>query len=54
MLNGRLPDLDPSVADAVADVNVRLTVSYALQPIDPDEAARRVETVVHGMLLVGR
>ncbi|MFJ9555019.1 TetR family transcriptional regulator [Nocardiopsis sp. NPDC101807] len=54
MLNGRRPDLDPSVADAVADVNVRLTVSYALQPIDPDEAARRVETVVHGMLLVGR
>lgn len=53
MLRERRPDLDASVADAVADVNVRLTVSYALQPIDPDEAARRVGAVVHGMLLVG-
>ncbi|WP_306366311.1 TetR/AcrR family transcriptional regulator [Nocardiopsis sp. CC223A] len=48
------PDLGPDLAEAVADVGVRLTVSYALQPIDPAEAARRIETVTHGMLLVGR
>lgn len=51
MLCERCPELDIPVAEAVADVNLRLTVSYALQPIDPDEAARRVEAVVHGMLL---
>ncbi|WP_150239192.1 TetR/AcrR family transcriptional regulator [Nocardiopsis quinghaiensis] len=48
------PGLADSAAEAAADVALRLTVSYSLQPIDPDEAARRVETVVHGMLLVGR
>lgn len=53
MLAESCPELDRSVTEAVADVNLRLTVSYALQPIDPDEAARRVEAVVHGMLCVG-
>lgn len=53
MLGERYPDLDTGVAVATADVALRLTVSYSLQPIDPDEAAQRVETVVHGMLLVG-
>lgn len=52
MLAESCPELDRSVTEAVADVNLRLTVSYALQPIDPEEAARRVETVVHGMLCV--
>jgi hypothetical protein len=41
------------VAESVADVSVRLTVSYALQPIDPDRAAHRVEAVVHAMLRAG-
>ncbi|WP_159940520.1 MULTISPECIES: TetR family transcriptional regulator [unclassified Nocardiopsis] len=54
LLAERCPDLPASEAEAAADVALRLTVSYSLQPIDPDEAARRVETVVHGMLLVGR
>lgn len=53
MLAQSCPELDRSVTEAVADVNLRLTVSYALQPIDPDEAAHRVGTVVHGMLCVG-
>lgn len=50
MLAQSCPELDRSVTEAVADVNLRLTVSYVLQPIDPDEAAHRVGTVVHGML----
>ncbi|MBB6118792.1 TetR/AcrR family transcriptional regulator [Nocardiopsis algeriensis] len=50
-LRANLPHLEPSLAEAVADVSTRLTVSYTLQPIGLDEAARRVETVVHGMLL---
>ncbi|MBQ1084624.1 MULTISPECIES: TetR family transcriptional regulator [unclassified Nocardiopsis] len=48
------PQVPPDTADAVADVSLRLTVSYALQPVDPDLAARRVEMVVHGMLPVDR
>lgn len=48
------PQVPPATAEAVADVSLRLTVSYALQPVDPDQAAHRVETVVHGMLLVDR
>ena len=52
MLGERCPDIDPSVTEAVADVNLRLLLSYALQPIAPDEAARRVEIAVHGMLWV--
>lgn len=54
LLGERYPELSASAAEAAADVALRLTVSYSLQPIDPDEAARRVETVVHGMLTVGR
>ncbi|GAB2493182.1 TetR family transcriptional regulator [Nocardiopsis aegyptia] len=53
MLEDRCPGVGAQVADSVADVSVRLTVSYALQPIDPDQAAHRVETVVHGMLRSG-
>ncbi len=48
------PQVPSGTAEAVADVALRLTVSYALQPVDPDRAAHRVETVVHGMLLVDR
>lgn len=47
------PDTDPGVTEAVADVTLRLIVSYSLQPIDPDQAARRIEMVVHGMLPTG-
>ncbi|NKY97469.1 TetR/AcrR family transcriptional regulator [Nocardiopsis alborubida] len=54
LLGERYPELAGFAAEAAADVALRLTVSYSLQPIDPDEAARRVETVVHGMLTVGR
>ncbi|ASU60170.1 TetR family transcriptional regulator [Nocardiopsis dassonvillei] len=54
LLGERYPELADSAAEVAADVALRLTVSYSLQPIDPDEAARRVETVVHGMLMVGR
>ncbi|MFC9090086.1 MULTISPECIES: TetR/AcrR family transcriptional regulator [Nocardiopsis] len=54
LLGERYPELADSAAEVAADVALRLTVSYSLQPIDPDEAARRVETVVHGMLTVGR
>jgi AcrR family transcriptional regulator len=54
LLGERYPELADSAAGVAADVALRLTVSYSLQPIDPDEAARRVETVVHGMLTVGR
>ncbi|MEV6817424.1 TetR family transcriptional regulator [Nocardiopsis dassonvillei] len=54
LLGERYPELADSAAEAAADVALRLTVSYSLQPIDPDEAARRVGTVVHGMLTVGR
>lgn len=54
MLGERCPDVDTSVTEAVADVNLRLLLSYALQPIDPDEAASRVETAVHGMLRASR
>lgn len=50
----RCPELAASEAEAAADVALRLTVSYSLQPIDPDEAARRVGAVVHGMLPAGR
>ncbi|OLT27625.1 TetR family transcriptional regulator [Nocardiopsis sp. CNR-923] len=53
-LGERCPDADAALAEVVADVAVRLTVSYALQPIDPEQAAERVERVVHGMLLVSR
>ncbi|RKS05406.1 TetR family transcriptional regulator [Nocardiopsis sp. Huas11] len=53
MLEDRCPEVGPRTAESVADVSVRLTVSYALQPIDPDQAAHRVETVVHGMLRAG-
>ncbi|MEU3016186.1 MULTISPECIES: TetR family transcriptional regulator [unclassified Nocardiopsis] len=49
-LRERCPQTDPDTAEAVSDVTVRLTVSYALQPEEPDLAARRVERVVHGML----
>ena len=52
MLGERCPDVDTSVTEAVADVSLRLLLSYALQPIDPDEAASRVESAVHGMLWV--
>ncbi|PDP88389.1 TetR family transcriptional regulator [Glycomyces fuscus] len=54
LLGERYPELAGSAAESAADVALRLTVSYSLQPIDPDEAARRVEKVVHGMLTVGR
>ncbi|MCK9870652.1 TetR family transcriptional regulator [Nocardiopsis dassonvillei] len=54
LLGERYPELADSAAEVAADVALRLTVSYSLQPIDPDEAARRVGTVVHGMLTVGR
>jgi hypothetical protein len=54
LLGERYPELADSAAEVAADVALRLTVSYSLQPIDPDEAARRVEMVVHGMLMVGR
>ena len=50
-LREHCPNADPGVAETVADVTLRLLVSYSLQPIDPDLAARRVEMVVHGMLL---
>ncbi|MCY9785606.1 TetR family transcriptional regulator [Nocardiopsis sp. EMB25] len=50
----RCPWVDAPLAESVADVAVRLTVSYALQPIDPERAAERVERVVHGMLSRGR
>ena len=49
-LRERCPTADQSVTETVADVTLRLIVSYSLQPIDPDRAARRVEMVVHGML----
>jgi AcrR family transcriptional regulator len=54
LLGERYPELADSAAEAAADVALRLTVSYSLQPIDPDEAARRVEKAVHGMLTIGR
>lgn len=53
-LRERCPTTEPSVTEAVADVTLRLIVSYSLQPIDPERAARRVEMVVHGMLPVAR
>lgn len=53
-LRERCPSAEPSVTEAVADVTMRLIVSYSLQPIDPDRAAHRVEMVVHGMLSVQR
>ncbi|GAB3735909.1 TetR family transcriptional regulator [Nocardiopsis nanhaiensis] len=53
-LGERCPDVDPAVTEVVADVTLRLIVSYSLQPIDADQAAHRVEMVVHGMLPVGR
>jgi AcrR family transcriptional regulator len=53
MLEERCPGVGDQVAESVADVSVRLTVSYALQPIDPDRAAHRVEAVVHAMLRAG-
>ncbi|MBR8741351.1 TetR family transcriptional regulator [Nocardiopsis sp. MG754419] len=51
-LRERCPATDPAITEAVADVSLRLTVSYSLRPIDPERAARRVEMVVHGMLPV--
>ncbi|WP_017585172.1 TetR/AcrR family transcriptional regulator [Nocardiopsis ganjiahuensis] len=53
-LGERCPNADPGVTEAVADVTLRLIVSYTLQPMDPDQAAHRVEMVVHGMLPVDR
>ncbi|GAA1461279.1 TetR family transcriptional regulator [Nocardiopsis exhalans] len=53
-LRERCPDVAPDTTEAVADVALRLIVSYALQPMDPDQAAQRVEMVVHGMLPVDR
>lgn len=52
-LREHCPETGPGVTDVVADVTVRLIVSYSLQPIDPDQAARRIEMVVHGMLPAG-
>lgn len=49
-LRTRCPGAADDLTGAVADVTMRLIVSYSLQPIDPDLAARRVEMVVHGML----
>ncbi|GHC76238.1 hypothetical protein GCM10007079_12370 [Nocardiopsis terrae] len=53
-LREHCPEADPAVTEAVADVTLRLIVSYSLQPVDPDRAAHRVEMVVHGMLPVDR
>ncbi len=53
-LRERCPTAAPDVTEAVADVTLRLIVSYSLQPMDPDQAAHRVEMVVHGMLPVDR
>ena len=53
-LRERWPGTDLEVTEAVADVTLRLIGSYLLRPIDPDQAARRIEMVVHGMLPVGR
>lgn len=52
-LRERCPDTDPGALEAVADVALRLAVSYSLQPIDPERASQRVEKVVNGMLSVG-
>lgn len=54
VLRERCPEVPAGVAEAVAEVALRLTVSYALQPIDTDLAARRVEMVVQSMLFASR
>ncbi|WP_369797700.1 TetR family transcriptional regulator [Nocardiopsis sp. CNT312] len=53
MLAAGRPGVGAALAEEVADVAVRLTGSYTLRPIAPEEAARRVERVVQGMLSAG-
>ncbi|MDA0562954.1 TetR/AcrR family transcriptional regulator [Streptomonospora sp. S1-112] len=46
----RLPQIGRADAEAVAEVALRLILSYVLLPTDPDQAARRVELAVHSMI----
>lgn len=52
-LRERCSDTAPGAIEAVADVALRLAVSYSLRPIDPELASQRVEMVVDGMLSMG-
>ncbi|PSK97410.1 TetR family transcriptional regulator [Murinocardiopsis flavida] len=49
-LRERAPGLAADDAAAIAEVSLRLTISYLLLPGDPAEAARRVELVVRSMV----
>ncbi|MUL39876.1 TetR/AcrR family transcriptional regulator [Streptomonospora sp. PA3] len=49
-LRERLPGIGAEQAAAVAEVALRLTLSYVLLPTDQATAARRVELAVHSML----
>ncbi|QBI52659.1 TetR/AcrR family transcriptional regulator [Streptomonospora litoralis] len=49
-LRGSLPDIGADRAAAVAEVALRLTLSYVLLPTDPHQAAERVELAVHSMI----
>ncbi|WP_067965616.1 TetR family transcriptional regulator [Nocardiopsis trehalosi] len=52
-LRRRRPDLGDR-AEAIAEVAIRLTLSYVVLPTDPDLAAERVEAAVHGMFVAAR
>ncbi|GAA3751367.1 AcrR family transcriptional regulator [Spinactinospora alkalitolerans] len=49
----RRPELGERAA-AIAEVSLRLTISYVLLPIDTDQAVQRVELAVHSMFLAAR
>ncbi|GAA1758228.1 TetR/AcrR family transcriptional regulator [Streptomonospora arabica] len=53
-LRGRLPALGAERAEAVAEVALRLTLSYVLLPTEPDQAAERVQLAVRSMVAASR
>ncbi|GAA4893826.1 TetR/AcrR family transcriptional regulator [Streptomonospora salina] len=53
-LQERLPEIGAERAEAVAEVALRLTLSYVLLPTTSDQAARRVQLAVRSMVEASR
>ncbi|MFD0774702.1 TetR family transcriptional regulator [Streptomonospora algeriensis] len=53
-LHERLPDIGAERAEAVAEVALRLTLSYVLLPTAPEQAAQRVQLAVRSMVAASR